>query len=162
MLWWYNETAVGNCCLFSIFFWTMHHPHQRRFGNQSSWESVADSLTRIACPIPGPLYYHTIERKPLESPSHLQWKPRVVMMPTLSSLAAPEVVVMTTSGAASYDKVGIMTTPWFQFLSQHTRGPAMQSFWCIHSLQCIVSLCFSNKWSNFGINNSDYMVRKEG
>ena len=32
------------------------------------------------------------------------------MMPTLSSLAAPEVVVTTTSGAASDDKVGIMTT----------------------------------------------------
>ena len=31
-------------------------------------------------------------------------------MPTLSSLAAPEVVIMTTSGATRDDKVGIMTT----------------------------------------------------
>ena len=45
---------------------------------------------------------------------YLHWKARVVMMPTLSSLVAPEVVVMTTSGATSDDKVGIMTTPGFQ------------------------------------------------
>ena len=31
-------------------------------------------------------------------------------MPTLSSLAAPEVVIMTTSGATNDDKVGIMIT----------------------------------------------------
>ena len=31
-------------------------------------------------------------------------------MPTLSSMAAPEVVIMTTSGAANDDKVGIMIT----------------------------------------------------
>ena len=35
---------------------------------------------------------------------------RVIMMPTLSSLAALEVVIMTTSSAASDDRVGIMTT----------------------------------------------------
>ena len=40
--------------------------------------------------------------------SHIhQWKPRVAMMPTLSSLAAPQ--VSTTCGAASDDKVGIMS-----------------------------------------------------
>ena len=38
------------------------------------------------------------------------WRPRVVMVPTLSSLAAPEVVIKTTSGAASDDKVGLMIT----------------------------------------------------
>ena len=32
------------------------------------------------------------------------------MMPTVSSLVAPEVIVMTNSGAISDDKVGIMTT----------------------------------------------------
>ena len=36
-------------------------------------------------------------------------KMSVIMMPTLSSLVAPEVVIMTTSVATSYDKVGIMT-----------------------------------------------------
>ena len=34
-------------------------------------------------------------------------RPRVVMMPTLSSLAAPRVVFMTTCGATSDDRVGI-------------------------------------------------------
>ena len=43
------------------------------------------------------------------------WK--VVMMPTLSSLAAPEVVIMTTSDATSDDKVGIMITLSFQCCS---------------------------------------------
>ena len=42
----------------------------------------------------------------------LQWKPRVVMMPTLSSLVALQVVV-TTCSATSDDKVGIMTTLTF-------------------------------------------------
>ena len=34
----------------------------------------------------------------------------IVIMPTLSSLVAPQVVIMTTCGATSDDKVGIMTT----------------------------------------------------
>ena len=38
------------------------------------------------------------------------WKPRVVMMPTLSSLAAPQVVFTTTCGATNDDKVDIMKT----------------------------------------------------
>ena len=37
------------------------------------------------------------------------WNYRIVMMPTLLSVAAPEVVLTTTSGAVSDDKVGIMT-----------------------------------------------------
>ena len=37
------------------------------------------------------------------------WKPRVFIMPTLSSLVAPQVVIMTTWGAASDNKVGIIT-----------------------------------------------------
>ena len=45
-----------------------------------------------------------------------QGQPRVAMMPTLSSLAAPEVVIMTTSGAASDDKIGIMSHLGFQYL----------------------------------------------
>ena len=36
------------------------------------------------------------------------------MMPTLSSLVAPQVVITTTCGAISADKVGIMTTIVFQ------------------------------------------------
>ena len=36
------------------------------------------------------------------------WNPRTVMMPTSSSLAAPEVVAMTTAGAVIDDKVDIM------------------------------------------------------
>ena len=34
----------------------------------------------------------------------------IITMPTLSSLAAPQVVIMTTCGVASDDKVGTMTT----------------------------------------------------
>ena len=37
------------------------------------------------------------------------------MMPTLSSLVAPEVVIKTTYGATNDDKVGIMTTLIFQW-----------------------------------------------
>ena len=36
------------------------------------------------------------------------WKPRIIMMPTLSSLVALEVVIMTTSSSTSDDKFGIM------------------------------------------------------
>ena len=43
------------------------------------------------------------------------WKPRVVMLPTLSWLVALEVVFMTTSSVTSDDKVGIMTTLGFKF-----------------------------------------------
>ena len=39
----------------------------------------------------------------------INWKPRVVMMPTLSFMVAPQVVVITTCGATSDDKVVIMT-----------------------------------------------------
>ena len=40
----------------------------------------------------------------------LHWKPRVVMMQTLSSLALLEVGNTTTFSDASRDKVGMMTT----------------------------------------------------
>ena len=46
---------------------------------------------------------------------YLYCKPRVIEMPTLSSLATPAVVSTTTSGAPSDDKFGIMTTLGFQF-----------------------------------------------
>ena len=46
----------------------------------------------------------------------LHWNPRVVMMPTLSLLVVLEVVAMTTPGTTSDDKVGIMTTSWWQLL----------------------------------------------
>ena len=59
---------------------------------------------------------HRCHRKPTSPHS----KPRVVKMPTLSSLMAPEVVVMTTSGAASDDKVGIVTTHGFQWRVWHS------------------------------------------
>ena len=39
------------------------------------------------------------------------WKPKDIMIPTLSSVVASEVVFMTTLGATSDEKVGIMTTP---------------------------------------------------
>ena len=41
----------------------------------------------------------------------MHWKPRVGMMPTLSSLV-PLAVVKTTTGATNDVKVCIMTTPW--------------------------------------------------
>ena len=40
----------------------------------------------------------------------LFWKPIVVKMPTLSSLAALQVDVTTTSGVTNDDKFGIMRT----------------------------------------------------
>ena len=49
----------------------------------------------------------------IETDKDFPWKPKVVMIPTLSSQVAPEVVVTTTSAAASDDKVGIMTTRCF-------------------------------------------------
>ena len=42
------------------------------------------------------------------------WQPRGVMMPSLSSLLAPEVVIMTTSGDTIDDKISIMIS--FNFL----------------------------------------------
>ena len=48
--------------------------------------------------------------KPARLTTHSHWNLSVIMMPTLSSLVAPEVVITTTSGATSDDKVGIMTT----------------------------------------------------
>ena len=54
------------------------------------------------------------------------WKPRFVMMTTLSSLVASEVAVTTTSDATSHDNVGVMTILNFQCYnhsyinSQHT------------------------------------------
>ena len=44
----------------------------------------------------------------LHEATGFHWKYRVVMMPTLSSLAAPQVVVTTTRGATTDDKVGII------------------------------------------------------
>ena len=41
---------------------------------------------------------------------HSHWIPRVIMMPTLSSMATLQVVVTTTCSGASDDKVGIMET----------------------------------------------------
>ena len=58
-------------------------------------------------------------------------KPRVIMMPILSSLVAAEVVVMTTYGASSDDTVGITTTLDFQWhygdvtwASRYLKSPA--------------------------------------
>ena len=42
------------------------------------------------------------------------WNPKVITMPTLSSLKALQVVIMTTSGAVSDDEVGIVITFGFQ------------------------------------------------
>ena len=39
----------------------------------------------------------------------IHWKLWVTMMPTLSSMLAPEVVITTTYGVTSDDKVGIVT-----------------------------------------------------
>ena len=47
--------------------------------------------------------------------------PIIVMMPTLPSMAVPEVVVTTTSGVTSDDKVGIMITLRFQWWCQICR-----------------------------------------
>ena len=45
----------------------------------------------------------------------IHWNPKVITMPTLTSLAAPEVVMMTTANAVGDDKVGIVITFGFQW-----------------------------------------------
>ena len=53
-------------------------------------------------------YFHK-SGNAISNQQKLYWKLRVVMMPTLLSLAAPQVVVTTTWAAASDGKFGIMT-----------------------------------------------------
>ena len=49
------------------------------------------------------------------SMAHVKYeKPRIVMMPTASSLVASEFVIMTTFSATIVQKVGIMTILGFQ------------------------------------------------
>ena len=50
-------------------------------------------------------------------PEYIQWKPRDVITPTLSSLLAPDVVIMVNSCAPSDDEVGICRLLVFQCLS---------------------------------------------
>ena len=64
-------------------------------------------------------FYATPGTGPLCSQT-LQWEPRVVMMPALSSLVPPEVVVRAAYCAASCDKVVIMTNPVFSVLIRWT------------------------------------------
>ena len=61
-----------------------------------------------------------------------QWKQRVSMMPTLSSLAAAEVVVTTISGVTFDDKVDIMTTLGFQ---GYSLSVSMKLLLFCHNLQ---------------------------
>ena len=54
----------------------------------------------------------------------LLWRPRLVMMSTLSSLVAQRFVIMTTCGDASNGKVGIMPTRGFQCLTRLAKWPS--------------------------------------
>ena len=44
----------------------------------------------------------------------MQWKPTIVIVPTLLSLVALQVATMETYGATSDDKIGLMATLDFQ------------------------------------------------
>ena len=87
-----------------------------------------------------------IRRKTVAERTIWYWKPRVVCMPTLSSLASQRVVVRTTPGATSDDKVGITATFDFQgkrheeFLPQKPQQPPVASMGWVHrgSLQLLL------------------------
>ena len=59
---------------------------------------------------------------------YIHLKSWVIMMPTLSSLAIPQVVIMTTCGVASDGKVGIMTAFCFQWLQPKKKIFILQFF----------------------------------
>ena len=75
-------------------------------------------------------------------------------MPTLSSLAAPQVVVMTTCGAASDDKVGIMIVLGFNYDHQaitrqqwlknsKSLSRTFETFETYDTWRCLTTLCRS-------------------
>ena len=60
---------------------------------------------------------------------YLHWKQRVVMMPILPLLAAPQIVIMTICGATSNGIVGVMTISVFSVgLSTSTENKELS--WC--------------------------------
>ena len=69
----------------------------------------------------------------------LHRKPKVVELPTLSSLEAPEVVV-TTSGAPSEDKVGIMKVG-FHFWHQDISPQYLPQGHPLHMQQTVACEC---------------------
>ena len=79
---------------------------------------------------------------------YIHWKVRVVMMPTLLSLAGMEVVMMTNPSTASDDKVGIRTTLRFYFLYV-THFCVCAAIWYIcHSFHPLNAIAV-NKLTNF-------------
>ena len=70
-----------------------------------------------------------------------------VMMPTVSSLVAPEVNITATSGAIGNDEVGIMMTVLFSVL--HNNPLTVTSWFCMNKqifsmITCCVYLCGGN------------------
>ena len=88
----------------------------------------------------------------------IRWKPRVMTMPTLSLLAAPQVVMITTNGAASDGKAGIMKTPSFPLFvfSCVTGIPSIDRMW-----QATRSWHHDNSWFSvfvFGVLRGDLLL----
>ena len=83
---------------------------------------------------------------------HISCKPRVVMMWTLSSKAAPQVVTMTTCCATSDDKIGIMTTLSYRNLyCPHLSAYVPVLWWSTQMLHVALSVVpIINKSNNVG------------
>ena len=90
--------------------------------------------------------------------------PRVVMLPTFSSLVAPEVDVMTRTGATSDDKVGMIAILGFQF-AWPTGKPQLSEIWRPGSLTLYTQSGFNEfkknapqtKWNHY----CDYYQRNQ-
>ena len=94
--------------------------------------------------------YRYILSWPIEQPAttiSVHWKPKVIMMPTLSPLTAPLVVVITTGDTTIDDWVGIMTTPSFQYYARENTGaPTVKNKWLSHDHLHLGCNRFHNSW----------------
>ena len=95
------------------------------------------------------------------------WKPRVVIMPTLSLLVALDAVVITTPEARTGDKVGIMTTPGFHLLLANSSCQVIYICQCTNSLSPVQhqAIVWTNAGSlligNIGTNLSEIFNQNE-
>ena len=70
-----------------------------------------------------------------------------VVMPTLSSLVAPEVVITTNSGARSNDKIGIMAILGFQIICILPTKTVPFGFACLSACITQVVIIALSKWN---------------
>ena len=119
-----NKTYINTAILFytSVCYWpdllAPRHQvwwHRTIHAEPPGWVHVSCTNSTGACNVlhqPGILcidWYYWLEYQRWSTQT---WK--VVMIPALLSMVAPEAVIMTTFSATSDDKAGIMTIPWFQ------------------------------------------------